>query len=289
MPNVEINGTRLEYVEQGAGQPVVFVHGGAADLRVWANQMEPFAQKYRAIALSCRHYYPNEEIKEGEALHLSTIVEDLAAFLRNLDLAPAHLIGHSSPGAFSSLLLASKEPELIRALVLAEPPALPLLGLSLPPKPQEILKLMLRDPRTGMAVIKFGARGIGPASRAFERGDDERGLQLFLKAALGQEGYARLSEATLQNMRDNLGGLKGQLRAGFPPFDERDARSISVPTLLVTGEQSATVLHRITDRLENLIPTVERVEIKDASHGMFQEKPQAFNRAVLAFLEKHDD
>jgi alpha/beta hydrolase fold len=162
MPNVEVNGTTLAYAEQGTGQPVVFVHGGSGDLRVWANQIEAFASKYRAIAVSCRHYYPNEPIHEGEDLPLDTHVADLAAFLRALDLAPAHLVGHSSPGAFGGLLLARKEPALIRTLVLAEPPALPLLGLSLPPKPRQILRLLLREPRTALAVLKFGAKGIAP-------------------------------------------------------------------------------------------------------------------------------
>lgn len=287
MPVVEINGTRLEYVERGSGQPVVFVHGGLGDLRVWGNQMDAFAERFRTMAVSLRHYYPNEKIQAGVELPLSTHVADLAAYLRTLELAPAHLIGHSSPGAFGCLLLARKDPELLRTLVLAEPPAFPLLGLSLPPKPLQMLGLLLRDPRTGIAVMKFGVTGIIPASRAFARGEDERGFQTFMKANLGPQGFARLPETTRQHMRENLGPLKAQIRAGFPPFDEQDAGSIHIPTLLVTGENSAPVLRRISDRLERLMPNVERVEIPNASHGMFQENSPAFNHAVLAFLESH--
>jgi pimeloyl-ACP methyl ester carboxylesterase len=90
-------------------------------------------------------------------------------------------------------------------------------------------------------------------------------------------------------MRENIGPLKARIRSGFPPFDERDARSIRVPTLLVTGEHSAPVLRRIIDRLGRLIPCVERVEIQGATHGMIWENPAAFNRAVLAFLDRHRD
>lgn len=289
MPNLEVNRTSLAYAEHGTGQPVVFVHGGTADLRVWANQLEAFGATYRAIALSCRYYYPNEEIPEGKDLPLDILVEDLAAFLRALEVVPAHLVGHSSPGAFVSLLLARRQPALVRTLVLAEPPALPLLGLSVPPKPPEILRLLIRNPRTAIAVIKFGAGGIAPARRAFERGDDELGLQTFMQAVLGREAFAKLSAARLQQARANVRPLKAQLRAGFPPFGEQDARSISVPTLLVTGAYSAPVLHRITDWLERLMPRVERVEIKGASHIMFQDNPAAFNREVLAFLARHAD
>jgi len=56
MPNIEVNGAKLEYVEQGTGQPIVFVHGVLNDLRSWKDQMEAFGSNYRAVALSCRYY-----------------------------------------------------------------------------------------------------------------------------------------------------------------------------------------------------------------------------------------
>lgn len=288
MPNVEVNGTKLEYVEQGTGQPVVLVHGGLNDLRAWADQIEAIGPKYRAVALSCRYYHPNEEIPDGAFLPLDTLVEDLAAFLRALDLAPAHLIGASS-GGLACLLLALREPGLVRTLVLAEPPVLSVLGMSVPPKPLQILRLLVRSPRTAIAVIKFGARGIAPASRAFERGDDERGLEVFVTSVLGREAFANLSAAMRQQLHDNVRPFKAQLRAGFPPFDETDARSVKLPTLLVTGERSAPVFHRITDRLEKLMPSVQRTDIRNASHLMYEDDPDAFNGAVLAFLERHGD
>jgi pimeloyl-ACP methyl ester carboxylesterase len=140
-----------------------------------------------------------------------------------------------------------------------------------------------------MAVIKFGARGIGPATRAFKRGDDEQGLQIFATAVLGRKAAANLTEFMRQQMHDNVRPFKARLRAGFPPFSETDARSINVPTLLVTGEDSAPVLHRITDKLERLMPRVERLDIPNASHLMYEDKSEAFNSAVLAFLARNRD
>lgn len=123
--------------------------------------------------------------------------------------------------------------------MLADPPVLPVLGVSVPPRPMQLLRLLLRDPRTGIEVIRFGATGIGPTVRAFERGDDERGLEIFVTAALGREGYASLSADMRQQIHDNVQPFKAQLRAGFPAFGEDDARRISVPTLLVNGELGA--------------------------------------------------
>lgn len=50
MPTIDVNGTDLEYTEQGAGEPVVFVHGGLNDLRAWNRQLPAFASTYRTVA-----------------------------------------------------------------------------------------------------------------------------------------------------------------------------------------------------------------------------------------------
>ncbi len=130
-----INGTELAYIEHGQGQPVVFVHGGVGDYRGWELQVPAFAASFRTIAVSCRGAWPNRKLELDEEITLDTFVEDLAAFVKELDLAPVHLVGHSSPGGFGGLLLAYRYPELLRSLVLLEPPAFPLLGVNIPPTP----------------------------------------------------------------------------------------------------------------------------------------------------------
>lgn len=283
MANVKINGTLLEYNERGEGEPVVFVHGGIIDLRSWTGQMEAFGSRFRSVALSCRHFHPNPAVPDGADVPLETMAEDLVSFLRLLDLSPAHLVGSSS-GAYVCLLLARKEPALVRTLTLAEPPVLPLLGVTVPPSPLEMLRLLIRSPGTALMVARFGATGIGPAMKAFERGDDEKGMRIFVRAALGREAAAKLDEATRRQTLDNARTFHAQLRAGLPAFSEADARGIDVPTLLVTGEHSNPVHHRVTDRLERFMPRVERIDMRDASHLMYYDRPEAFNRAVLTFL-----
>lgn len=288
MAAIEVNGAALEYTERGSGEPVVFVHGGLNDLRAWKDQLPAFASKYRTVAYSCRYYYPNEQPPAGIALTLDAHVDDLIGLLRALDLTPAHLIGASN-GGFVCLLLARRMPELVRTLVLADPPVLPILGVSVPPRPTQLWRLLLRDPRSAIDVIKFSAKGIGPTIRAFKRGDDERGLEVFVTAALGRDDYAKLSADMRQQIQDNLQPFKAQLRAGFPAFDEDDAGRISAPTLLVNGERGASVLHRVTDKLEQLLPRAERIHIRDTSHLMYADDPAAFNRAVLTFLQRHSE
>jgi non-heme chloroperoxidase len=282
-----VNGTDLHYIEQGQGQPVVFVHGGFGDYRAWAQQWDAFARSHRAIAVSCRGSWPNEKLDPDATITLGTFVADLAEFLRTVGAGPVHLIGHSSPGGFGSLCLARNHPELLRSLVLLEPPAFPVLGVNIPPRPAQVIRLLLRSPRAGMAFIKFGAKGVGPAMKAFASGDDEEAVRVFVTANAGPGGLAALPPEQLRWFVENAGPLKAQLRAGFPDFGPDDARAIRVPTLLVSGTRTPRHVRAVTDRLEKLIPDVERLDIAGASHGMFATHPAEFNAGVLRFILAH--
>ncbi len=55
---LEVGGYEMAYTECGSGPPIVLVHGAGQDFRFWGGQMKPLSLKYRAIAVSLRHYYP---------------------------------------------------------------------------------------------------------------------------------------------------------------------------------------------------------------------------------------
>ena len=230
---------------------------------------------------------PTGSSSADEEITLDTFVEDLASFIKALDLAPVHLVGHSSPGGFGGLLLAHRHPELLRSLVLLEPPAFPLLGVNIPPTPPQVLRLLARHPRAGIGFIKLGARGIGPAMNAFNRGDDERGLRVFMAAVAGKDRVAAIPEDRFQAFLGNVGPFKAQLRAGFPQFSQDDARTIRVPTLLVSGTETPIPLTAVTDRLDQLLPDVSRLNIGGASHNMFDSHPAEFNSGVMEFIGHH--
>lgn len=287
LQTVAIDGTTLAYLEQGNGDPVVFVHGGYSDLRTWAPQTAAFSNGYRAIAYSRRFARPNSDIPEGHDDQMMPHVEDLSALIRALDLGPSHLVGNSW-GAFICLLTAITEPSLVRTLVLGEPPALPLF-ISNDPRPGEILRLFLRSPKTALAIVGFAMKVIQPTEQAYRRGDLEGGTKQFVRGVLGSAAYDALPETRRRQMHENQSADVAQmLGAGFPPLNESEVRNIKTPTLLVTGERSPVVLRRvIPDKLGTLLPSMEHVEIPGASHIMHEENPAAYNAAVINFLQAH--
>ena len=201
MSTLRINGASLEYAEYGEGEPLVLVHGSASDYRTWHSQQEEFAHRYRVINFSRRYHWPNEQIPAEAAYSMLEHVDDLQALIQELGAVPAHLMGHSY-GAFLCLLIAIKDPEIVRTLVLAEPPVITLF-VSNTPKPLELLKLLVTRPRTAIAVLKFGAKGVAPAMAAAKHDDPKNATRLFGKTLLGQQFYSQLSEGRLEQVDAN--------------------------------------------------------------------------------------
>jgi pimeloyl-ACP methyl ester carboxylesterase len=285
MPTANVNGTVLAYEELGSGDPLVFVHGSASDHRTWNSQKEAFAERFRLISYSRRYHWPNEPIPEDVDYAMGEHVDDLQTLIRTLNAAPAHLVGNSY-GAFLCLLLAIRDPSLVRTLVLAEPPVLTLF-VSNDPTPLELLKVLLTRPRTAIGIVRLGTQGIDPATKAFERGDLETGLRTFVDAVLGSGAYDRLPASQKEQVQDNAKSLKAELLGpGFLPLDAEQVQRVKQPTLLVNGEESIGLFHRLTDRLEELLPHSERTEIPEASHVMHEENAPAYNSAVQSFVEK---
>jgi len=280
---VTVNGMELAYLERGSGEAVIFVHGGISDLRIWEKQMAPFSKNHRAIAYSRRYAWPNSEVPNGVDDQMWPHVDDLAELITKLDAAPAHLVGNSW-GGFICLLTAMRHPELVRSISVEEPPVLPLL-IGTNPKTQQVLKLFLSRPRSAAAVMKFFGTAIGPAIKAFKKGDVDGGVRVFARGVLGADVYESLPSNVKAAMLANGKPLSSELLgAGFPALTDDDVRSIRTPTLLVTGKKSPAMLLRLTDRLQELVPNAQRVDIADASHLMHYEQPEALNAAVLEFI-----
>jgi pimeloyl-ACP methyl ester carboxylesterase len=280
---VTVNGMELAYLERGSGEAVIFVHGGISDLRIWEKQMAPFSKNHRAIAYSRRYAWPNSEVPNGVDDQMWPHVDDLAELITKLDAAPAHLVGNSW-GGFICLLTAMRHPELVRSITVEEPPVLPLL-IGTNPKPQHVLKLFLSRPRTAAAVMKFFGTAMGPAIKAFKKGDVDGGVRVFARGVLGADVYESLPSNVKDAMLANGKPLSSELLgAGFPALTDDDVRRIMTPTLLVTGKKSPAMLLRLTDRLQQLLPNSQRVDIADASHLMHYEQPDALNAAVLKFI-----
>lgn len=284
MMQKDVQSGSLELFKYGSGHPLVLVHGSASDHRTWAQQTETFAAHFQVVTYSRRYHWPNTPISDGAEYSMAEQVDDLEQLLQSLDTTRAHLVGHSY-GAYLALMVAIRNPTLVDCLVLAEPPVIPLFT-SFPPKPQEIFKLLVTRPRTALPIIKFAAGGLGPATSAARKDDMEAAMAHFGESVLGSEFFEALSQTRLEQIRANFSKAELLSDSFMTPLDEKDVGTIETPTLLVTGEKSPAFFHRLTDRLDELIPNTKRADVPNSSHMMHEDNPSAYNQAVLSFVQR---
>jgi pimeloyl-ACP methyl ester carboxylesterase len=264
------SGAALAVVQTGAGDPVVFVHGGGKDLRYWRKQVAPFAAHFRVVAYSRRHSWPHLNPPPGDAHSPRLDAADLGALLDALALAPAHVVA-ASVGGVAALALALERPTAFRSLVLAEPPVLP-----------------LADATAAGAALRraFLADTFGPAAARFRAGDAAGAMRGVIDGFLGAGTFdalhARARTRVLENARDWEAHTRSP--APFPALARGALAGLRIPTLLLTGTRTTRLHALVDDQLAALLPDVRRVRIAGATHDLWADAPDACRAAALDFL-----
>lgn len=270
---ISANGTDISYVELGQGEPVIFVHGGLQDYRMWAEHLPKFAKRYRAIAYSRRNHAPNDTSPDGMPDSAADVHgEDLAALVRALGLSKVRIVAHSS-GAHAALFFAASNSDMVVSLALNEPPA---------------TGLLTGIPNTA-EMLKEWAASQAPAREAIKAGNVREGIPLFVNAVGGPGAFDRRSGADKRMNLDNVGSFQADAttKRPRPVFTCEMAKAIKTPTLLTNGEWSPQFFWRIMDQLEICLPNRERTVIEASSHTVPSENADAYDHAILAFFEKH--
>ncbi|PYO80807.1 MAG: hypothetical protein DMD65_14635 [Gemmatimonadetes bacterium] len=273
---VRVRGTDLRFVERGTGIPVVFVHGSLGTLESWGPQIDAFATRFRVIAYSRRYHWPNAAQPDGQEYSLSLHADDLIGLIEALGLERVHLVA-SSYGAYVALLVTLRRPDLVRSLVLAEPPILPWLG---------------RTPAGDSLLHTFDRTVFKAARAAFVRDDSVGAVQRFWDGLAGATSpFDALPDGARARLLRSVFELRLETRADpadyMPALACKDIGGIRSPVLLVTGERSPRMFHVINEELARCLAAEETVTVPGAGHGMNADNAGFYNGAVLQFLMKN--
>jgi pimeloyl-ACP methyl ester carboxylesterase len=256
---VERSGLPLAYTEQGAGDPLVFIHGTAVGSGLWREVRAELGDGTRTIAYDRRAYGESEPPEPYTGTTVAEQGEDAAALIERLEAAPAVVCGHDL-GALVALDLLRRHGGLVRGAVLIEPP---LLALS----------------ASGPAVVSALREAIEAGARAA----DEPGagaVEAYLRETAGEEGLELLGPDRLEAARSAGRALAADFAAAPTfAFERRELRSLTAPIAVVTGARSDPVRREVALSLAGLLPSATLLE-PDAGHLVPVEAPEAIARAL---------
>jgi pimeloyl-ACP methyl ester carboxylesterase len=257
-----------------AGAPTVFLlHGGGQTRHSWAGAMaELIGHGYRVVNFDARGHGDSQWSPAG-AYALDDFADDLLALL-DASPGPKALVGASLGGATALLAAARRSEPLAAAIVLVDiVPRIEAEGA------QKITGFM-RGNRAGFATLDEAADAVAAYNPHRPRPRDTAGLRKNL----------RLREDGRWHWHWDPRFMEQPKRAEPPEVAEQllDAASrVRLPTLLVRGLRSDIVSDAGIAELRGHLPALQVFDIPDAGHMLVGDRNDAFNGAVIAFLDRH--
>lgn len=251
-------GVDLAYAEHGSGKPLLLIHGSGAEAATWGRTVGDLATAgHRVIAYDRRGY--------GASAHPPVRdhrrhVADAVAVLEKVAKSPATVLGWSSGGNIALALTAAR-PDLVRNLIVVEPPF-----------------HGLRRPRADQL------RMVARAKWAQLQGRSREGAEYFFRWA-GQESYDNAPQEERERLLAHARVIMAELDPHpygvmFEHLPMRRVRGIRVPITFLIGENSHPFFHTLHRRLVRAVPAIRSEVIPGAGHLVHVDAPDAFAAAV---------
>ena len=248
--HLQLDDLKIAYASAGAGDPVLLVHGGLGDHRIWKEQIPPLARDFTVLAWDA----PGGG-RSGDPAPNFTMTDYarcLASVIDDAGLGPAHLVGHSFGGALA-LALHAERPDTVRSLTLV-----------------------------GAYAGWKGSLGEAEAQRRLaavvQTLDEAREApgDLFLASLFGRDPDPGMVALVRQVMADTRPAAGATMARAFAVADlTGHLPAIDVPTLIVHGENDIRAPRAVADALLAAIPDARLVVIEDVGHESFLSRLRA--------------
>jgi pimeloyl-ACP methyl ester carboxylesterase len=260
----EFGQSRIYYEIRGQGSPVILIHGGLLNSKMWDDQFEVFAEHYRVIRYDASSH--GRSATPPDAYHDH---EDLAALMDALEIERAVIMGLSMGGRIA-IDIALEHPDRVAAVVAVGP---------------------------GLGGYRFDSdevtAGRQELNEAWGNQEWDRVVEAFQRSWTDgpyrspEEVDAGVREKVRVMIRETMNrapaGEVTEGRTMRPPAVDR-LKELSLPMLVVVGELDMPDIHEIADLLLAANPIASKTVVGGVAHVVNMENPVEFNRIALEFL-----
>lgn len=252
---------QLYFTRLGSGEPLIILHGLLGSSDNWHSISRKLAHQFQVYAVDQRNHGRSPHNAE---MNYRVMAEDLNEFLRTEGLASAHLLGHSMGGK-TAMQFALLYPHRVRNLIVAD-----IAPRAYTPRHKELLEALL-----ALNLIRFQTRK--QIEDALTPAVPDLALRQFaLKSLKRNHNGAFEWTIGLHEIRSNNERLRERITSPRP---------FAGPALFLRGEYSDYLLEDDLVYIRELFPNAILQTIAGAGHLLHVEKPEAFLRRVLDFLE----
>ncbi len=258
--------------DEGAAQPLVFVHGLSGSWPNWLEQLSVFAVERRVVTLDLPGF--GHSPMPQQTISIAGYARMLDHLLGELGIDAAAVVGNSM-GGFIAAELAIAFPQRVERLVLVSAAGLSTYNrrdtLTVMPAIRRLERILMASSawtasKSDAVVRRARLRdaALGVVVRHPDRLDAALAAEQIRGA--GKPGFIQGLEAVIDyDIRDRLG-------------------EIACPTLIVWGERDRLISVRDADVFAELIPNSRKVVFGDTGHMAMLERPDAFNALLDEFL-----
>jgi pimeloyl-ACP methyl ester carboxylesterase len=277
---VYVNGVRLHYVEAGDGPPVVLLHGFPEFWYSWRHQLPALAAAgFRAIAPDLRGYNQSDKPPGVESYRPGLLVADVVSLIEKLGSGPVVVVGHDW-GGIVAWLVTMKRPDLVQKLVVLNAPH---------PATFEVEVRRARQLFRSWYAFFFQLPWLPEAALRFQNfGLVRHALrqQPVHAGAFTPEDIRRYREALARPgaLTAAINYYRAALR--YRRETARMFRPVRGPVLVIWGERDPYLNWHVLDGLPAWAPDARVLRLRDASHWVQNDAPDAVNQAVLSFLSR---
>ncbi len=275
MPFLDVDDVKMYYETHGAGPPFLLLSGTGWHCEIWKlYQVPAFAKEYTVILLDYRGVGRSSSSKKNYSTKL--FAEDASVLLDELNLGPAHVLGHSMGGRVAQML-ALRHPRKVRSLVLAAS------GTGNFEGKEDFIRGV--PPRQVVGIAK--------------KGYEKYFLEHFLDETMFDPAYLtehrKVIKEALPPYQRYVTPIEEYLKHVVARQMHETTSIISkikAPTLVLVGSDDRSIVgtgdhFKQSEFLARTIPKAEFKVIGGTRHGYFWQMPAKANKIVLDFVRRH--